>query len=542
MSRIKQTIYGIALSSLLLATSAAIAETEIRTLQSWNLPHPFQGPKSLTENVFALLIHPALRDYAMRHELDISYSKEDDCLIVSGEEASMETVNKVLSQLKAYGHPYGDLFSSESSKLGQATVYRFKKICTKEGGKNLLRLELEYLPTTPPSWSGPVRYGMRPGTYETLGAFDFPATVTGSKEREIEGELLFSAKAGGESVHALSYRGMSKTDLRQKLGSRTDQASVYLDIPYKQLIRTSVDQEADWALYRAGSRALKFLCPNYNNPRVAALFNDQHFRQILQKIVDLQYHFDAVGITDTGLQPTDTQNVLDFYSWRAYSNNMREKQQTQILNEWKTWITGKEKKESRNFENYFYVEGGRLYDLETDEMPAIKVFFADNINDQRFFDNLKSFLADKGMIDLQVNGRNDFITADRFRSILSGQETLLEGQEGVVLDLAVPYNDHIENYFTLDENFFGLTEKISPEVVKQAQEMTQGEWSLDSTKKLGRLLREECPCLIIGQHPFYVYTRKTEQYQLKSARFSDSAPTSYRLAERIRVTSGVASH
>ena len=136
-----------------------------------------------------------------------------------------------------------------------------------------------------------------------------------------------------------------------------------------------------------------------------------------------------------------------------------------------------------------------------------------------------------------MNGRNDFITADRFRSILSTEEKLLTGQEAIVFDLPVPYNDHIESYFTTAGNFFGLNGNISPEIVSQAQEMTQGAWALGSTKTLGRLLRTECPCLVIGQHPFYIYTRKTDPHELKSLKFSSDAPTAYRIAERIRATS-----
>ena len=515
----------------------ASADTEVRTLQSWNLPHPFQGPKSLTENVFSFLLNPAVREFARVNQVRVTYSKEDDCLILSGAENALEKVRNTLSQLEVYGHHYADLLAVEETKIGEKPVYRFKKICTKQGGKNLLRLELEFLPTVPEEWSKPVRYGMRGGTYSTLGRYEFPTTVTGSKEREIEGELLFLSKANNEAVHALSYRGMSKADLRQKLNNASDEASVYLDVPYKQLIEGGRDQRAQWALYQAGSRALKLFCPNYNNPRVRALFGDQSFRLILQKMVDLQYHFDAVGITDTGLQPTDTKNLLDFHSWRQYSTTTRDKIKQQILNEWNTWIASKEKRDDKEFDRFLYIEGGQLYDIETDELPKVKAFFADNINDQRFFDNLKAFLLENQIIDLEVNGRNDFITADRFRSILSSEEKLLSGQEAIVFDLPVPYNDHIESYFTAGGNFFGLTGDISPDVVSQAEEMTQGAWAVGSTKTLGRLLRTECPCLVIGQHLFYVYTRKTDPYELKTLQFASDAPTAYRIAERIRATS-----
>ena len=537
MLKIARTFRGFCVGCAIVAVSVANADTEVRTLQSWNLPHPFQGPKSLTENVFSFLLNPPIRDFARTNQLRVTYSKEDDCLMLSGSEDSLRKVKKTLSQLEIYGHHYADLLGPEQEKIGDNLVYRFKKICTKQGGKNLLRLELEFLPTVPEAWSKPVRYGMRGGTYTSLGKYEFPTTVTGSKEREIEGELLFSPKTSSEAVHTLSYRGMSKADVRQKLNNASDEASVYLDVPYKQLIERGSDQKAEWALYQAGSRALKLFCPNYNNPRVRALFADQSFRLILQKMVDLQYHFDAVGITDTGLQPTDTKNLLDFHSWRQYSNATRDKKQEQILNEWNTWIAGKEKKDDKEFDRFLYIEGGQLYDLETEELPKVKAFFADNINDQRFFDNLKAFLLDNRIIDLEVNGRNDFITADRFRSILSTEEQLLIGQEAIVFDLPVPYNDHIESYFTAAGNFFGLNRNISPEIVSQAQEMTQGAWALGSTKTLGRLLRTECPCLVIGQHPFYIYTRKTDPYELKSLKFSSDAPTAYRIAERIRVTS-----
>ena len=523
--------------TIVLTWSGSFADTEIRTLQSWNLPHPYQGPKSLTENVFAFLVNPAVRDFAQKQGMEINYSKEDDCLLVSGNDKALNVVGGTLSQLRGYGHPYGDLLAPEDVKIGATSAFKFKKICSVEGGKNLLRLEMEYLPAVPKAWEKPVRYGMRGGTYETLGTFEFPVTVTGAKAREIEGELQFQTKVPGQSIHALSYRGMSKADLREKLNNSADQASIYMDVPYKQLLNTDSEQGAQWALYRAGSRAIKLMCPNYRNPRMTALFKDQQFRQILQKIVDLQYHMDAVGITDTGLQPTDENNLLDFHSWRPYAASAREKVQQQILNEWKTWIAGKDRKTDKQFEDYFYIEGGQLFDAQTEELPKVKVFFADNINDQRFFDNLKKFLIDNRIIDLEVNGRNDFITSDRFRLILAGQERLLDGQEGVVFDIPVPYNDHIESYFVSDQNFFGLSKEISAGVVRQAEDMTQGQWELDSTKTLGRLLRTECPCLAIGEHPFYVYTRKSEDHELKSVQFPASAPTAYRLAERIRATS-----
>ena len=121
--------------TIVLTWSGSFADTEIRTLQSWNLPHPYQGPKSLTENVFAFLVNPAVRDFAQKQGMEINYSKEDDCLLVSGNDKALNVVGGTLSQLRGYGHPYGDLLAPEDVKIGATSAFKFKKICSVEAGK-----------------------------------------------------------------------------------------------------------------------------------------------------------------------------------------------------------------------------------------------------------------------------------------------------------------------------------------------------------------------------------------------------------------------
>ena len=99
--------------------------------------------------------------------------------------------------------------------------------------------------------------------------------------------------------------------------------------------------------------------------------------------------------------------------------------------------------------------------------------------------------------------------------------------------IPVPYNDHIESYFGRWE-LFGLTGDISPDVVSQAEEMTQGAWAVGSTKTLGRLLRTEYLAWSLASINYFVYTRKTDPYELKSLQFASDAPTAYRISERIR--------
>ena len=98
MLKIARTFRGFCVGFAIVAVSVANADTEVRTLQSWNLPHPFQGPKSLTENVFSFLLNPPIRDFARTNQLRVTYSKEDDCLMLSGSEDALRKVKNTLSQ------------------------------------------------------------------------------------------------------------------------------------------------------------------------------------------------------------------------------------------------------------------------------------------------------------------------------------------------------------------------------------------------------------------------------------------------------------
>ena len=64
--------------------------------------------------------------------------------------------------------------------------------------------------------------------------------------------------------------------------------------------------------------------------------------------------------------------------------------------------------------------------------------------------------------------------------------------------------------------------------------MESGDWAVNTTKRLGRLLREESPCIVVGQHPFYAYTRKTGEFDLPVIRQPDDATTAFALANRIK--------
>ena len=518
--------------AVLVVFSPVNSDVEIRTLQAWNLPHPFQGPKSLTENVFAHLIHPTVREFAKEHNLSIQYSKEDDCLIIHGDADNLNVIKSSLAQLTSYRHPYSSLFLPEDADLAGKKVLRFSRVCAKDGNVNPLRGTLEFLSVVPEVWSKPVRYGLN---YPTLGVNQFPETVIGGKEKEIKGEIVFLSKEKNrDNTHVLSYRGISKEDLRDKLRLGRDETRVYMDVPYKKLLTQVEDGSPQWALYRAGSKALKMLCPNYTNERVKQLFLDQEYRNILQKMADFIYHKRGVGITDTGLQPIHQSNVLEFNAWRPYSREMVEKTNRQLLNLWKAWLTSQTKNASAAFRDFFYIENDQLLDVKTGELVTVRLFFADTINDQPYFENLKAFLEQAGILELAINRRNDFVTVDRFRTILEGQESLKDGHEGIVFDIPVPYNDHIEHYFSMESNFFGLDASIAPKVTQQIQSMQSGDWAVNTTKRLGRLLREESPCVVIGQHPFYVYTRKSGNFGLPAIRETNDATTAFRLGNRIK--------
>jgi hypothetical protein len=419
----------------------------------------------------------------------------------------------------------------ETGSLVDKKVLRFPRVCTKDRSANPKRVTLEYQPVVPQEWSKLVRYGLN---YSTLGSYKFPQTVTTGKDREIKGEIKFLPKSSDKSaIHALSYRGMSKEDLREKLHRGSDETRIYIDVPYKKLLQQGGTGDK-WALYKTGIKALKVLCPNYNNERIRHLFLNKDYRSILQKMADFVYQKRGVGIMDTGLQPVHRFNVLEFNTSRPLAKQMVDKTKRQLINEWKAWLTSQRKNSSVGFQDLFYIDGDRLLDVDTDELVAVRVFFADIINDQAYFGNLKSLLEDSGMLELQINRRDDFITVDRFRPILEGRGNLKNGHEGIIFDIPVPYNDHIEHYFAVDRNFFGLDATIAPKVIQQVQSMQSGDWAVNTTKRLGRLLREESPCLVVGQHPFYTYTRKTGKFQLPGKPESDDAPTAYRIGNRIK--------
>ena len=517
--------------SVLVAFNSANSDVEIRTLQAWNLPHPFQGPKSLTENIFADLIHPTLRELVKENDLSIQYSKEDDCLILHGDVDSLNVIKSSLLQLMIYKHPYSSLFIPEDGVLAGNNILRFPRVCAKDGNVNPLRGTLEYLSVVPGLWSKPVRYGL---DYPTLGTYQFPQTVIGGKAKDIKGEIVFLPKEKGrDATHVLSYRGMSKEDLRDKLGLSNDETRIYMDVPYKKLL-IQEERGPEWALYQAPSKALKVICPNYNNERVKQLFLDPQYRNILQKMADFIYHKRGVGIRDTGLQPIHQFNVLEFAAWRPFSREKTQQINRQLVNEWKAWLTSQRKNATEGFRDYFYIEGDQLLDAETDELVRVRLFFADTINDQAYFDNLKDSLEEAGMLELKINRRNDFITVDRFRPILEGQRSLKDGHEAIVFDIPVPYNDHIEHYFSTSDNFFGLDSSIAPKVAQQVQLMESGDWAVNTTKRLGRLLREESPCIVVGQHPFYAYTRRRGEFNLPETRQRDDATTAFTLASQIK--------
>ena len=514
---------------------------EVRTLQTWNLPHPFEGPKNLTENVFGYLMHPSIDDYARENSLEISYSKDDDCLYILGNSDPMTQIEEGLQQLEDYDHPYASLYMATKSMSETEVMIRFPKICVKTGHVNLLRKEVEYLPVLTRKWQEPVRYGMKSTSYPTLGDFGFPKTVTGTKGKTIKGELNFSPHKQNKhrSIHVLSYAGMSKEDLRDFVNNTGGQERVYLDVPYKKLLTRKGKEGSGWGIFRASSKSLKMMCPNYNNSKVKELFKDLEYRRIIQKAVDLIYHTGAVGLTDSGLQPIHRSNALTFASWRQFSSIKLKKEKQQLENDWKAWLTTKGKNSDGKIGKFFEVKNGQeLIHVETKDLPKLRLFFADNINDSTYFVNLQEFLGQEGLrvIELEIKHGDDFITVDKFRKILAGDDRLSDGHEGVVFDIPVPYSDHIEHYFSEEQNFFGLDKDVAELTLAQAEAMLKGDWVEGATDKLGRLLREEVPCIIIGQHPFFVYTRNQGDNQL--AVLPDKvkekrAPTASKLARRI---------
>lgn len=515
-------------------------KVEIRTLGVWNLPHPFEGPKNLTENIFSQLMHPTVKDYAREKSIVIEYSKEDDCLLIRGAIDDMTAVEESLKQLTHYQHPYVSLFDFSARTGATETVLRFPGICAKSGGINLLRLEVEYLPVVPSKWIDSVRYGMKSSIYPTLGNFRFPKTTTGAKGREIKGELNFlpNKKEAGVA-HVLSYQGMSKGDVRSFLNSSGGESRIFLDVPYKQLLDPNAETQA-WNLYRTPGRALKFMCPNYNNDRVSELFRDLEFRQILQQAADLVYHTRAVGITDTGLQPVDHLNALALSFWKPFGSGRFNREKQQLENRWRTWLNGKSKNSNGLLGKHFKVENGRrLIDVKTGDLPTFKLFFADNINDSTYFLNLIDFVGEKnglGILDIQADRADDFITADKFRPILARDKNLSPGHEGVVFDAPIPNNDHLEHYFSKHRNFFGLDEGIAEKTIVQAEKMLTGSWEAGATERMGKNIREEVPCIIVGQHLFFVYIRKEGEFRLgglpEKVR-SSKASAAYKLGRQI---------
>ncbi|MGE4658255.1 MAG: hypothetical protein AAEI08_04895, partial [Gammaproteobacteria bacterium] len=165
--------------------------------------------------------------------------------------------------------------------------------------------------------------------------------------------------------------------------------------------------------------------------------------------------------------------------------------------------------------------------------------FADNINDQPYFINLQEKLRELGILDLEVNMGSDFIAADHFRKILQHDRYLDKGHEGVVFDIPVPHNDHVEHYFSRAGNFFGLDDGIAPHTLKQVDQIETGDWTPGATQRLGQLLRQEIPCVIVGQHPFYVYVRKKGMHKLSAGPNTAEwrqATTAYRLGKRISIS------
>ncbi|MBL10108.1 MAG: hypothetical protein CL402_06285 [Acidiferrobacteraceae bacterium] len=524
------------------AVAEAENQVEVRTLQTWNLPHPFEGPKTLTEDVFAYLMHPMLRDYAGENTLDISYSKEDDCLYVLGSGSLIRPVEETLTQLNSYSHPYSSLFAATKSGSNNKEMVRFPNICANSGGLNLLRLEVESLPVLVDKWNEPVRYGFRPKSYPTLGDYQFPKTVMGTKGKAIRGELSFSPniKNQSQAIHVLSYAGMSKEDLRNFLNNPGGEERVYLDVPYRKLLpRGDSDNPAEWSVFRASSKALKMMCPNYNNPRINALFRDVEYRRIVQKTADLVYHTGAVGLTDTGLQPIHRSNVLEDGGWRQFSSDKFKRERQQLANEWKAWLTAKSKSSDGQLGAGLRVKNGqKLVDIDTNDLPKFRLFFADNINDTTYFVNLKELLGEEelGLMNLEIRRGDDFIPVDKFRKVLAGDEQLSDGHEGVVFDIPVPFNHHVEHYFSKDRNFFGLDRNVAIKTVSQAEAMLNGDWTEGATKKMGSILREEVPCIIVGKHPFFIYTRKHGDYLLSELPYQEQqkkSPTATTLAGRI---------
>lgn len=518
---------------------------EVRTLQTWNLPHPFEGPKNLTENVFGYLMHPAIDDYARENSLDISYSKDNDCLYILGNSDPITQILEGLQQLKEYDHPYVSLYGATTDALDTSAtevMIRFPKICVKTGNVNLLRKEIEYLPVLTSKWQEPVRYGMKSTSYPTLGDFGFPKTVTGAKGKTIRGELSFSPRKKNRHrpIHVLSYAGMSKEDLREFLNNTGGEERIYLDVPYKKLLTKKGKEGSGWGLYRVPSKSLKMMCPNYNNPKIKELFKDLEYRRIIQKAVDLVYHTGAVGLTDTGLQPVHRSNALALGGWRQFSSIKLREEQRQLKNQWEAWLKTKGKGDGKIGSSFRAKNGQELIDIKTKDLPKLRLFFADNINDSTYFVNLKEFLGKEepglGVIDLEIKHGDDFITVDKFRKILAGDDQLSDGHEGVVFDIPVPYNDHVEHYLSKEQNFFGLDKDVAELTLAHAEAMLKGDWVEGATDKMGRLLREEVPCIIIGQHRFYVYTRNQGDNQL--AVLPDKvkgkrAPTASKLARRI---------
>ncbi|MCP4701934.1 MAG: hypothetical protein GY862_34505 [Gammaproteobacteria bacterium] len=541
--------------------SPASPAIEVRTLQMWNVAHPFDGPKNFSEDVLTYLMHPTLESYANKHNVRIEWLEKKDILGLQGPQGAVLVIKDTLKQLDKHSHYLSRRFESRRKEMPSSKVrLSFDRIvksregsADSDGGILLARRDLELLPILHPDWlkNKTVSFDLTPDyAPKTLGAFAYPeirsGTAKGKKLRDYSQGLYFRTSTGpARQIHVLSFRRMPKDTLintfAEKSGYEDVEARVYLEVPYKKLLKN----RKFWTQTEASRKTLKVLCPNYNNPEMRDLFGSRQFREIVQQVADLTFAKRGAGVMLSGLRPVDTETAFEpgrdpeqTYGGPGFEQRLKE-----VKAAWKRWQVHDAKSDNwpgKRYKQYFQRLANNPDSIE--KPPKLKVHYADGINDQKYMENFNTLLTGElRMLQLDISHYHS-LAADQLRELLQNpQQGLGENYELIVFDVVVPHNRHVERYFAPQTNIFGLSEEIALEidasnVTDLAARLLAGKGNKGTMQHLGKYLREEIPCILLGEHIYYIYERTHGQYRLPPQLDSAKSATAIKYAERIRRT------
>lgn len=477
-------------------------------------------------------------------------------------------IGTTLKVMKDVRYPLEPMFRTLPGNSTSSRII-FKNIHRETGtNSNIVKTPVQMLPILYEEWRPTGSYLPEYGdesSIRTWGSFLFPS-FENNKFPKNKLNLCPKPGKGINRPIQLSFTPHTKEDLKRDFDSDTlsnglidtgGHSPIIIDVPYTNLANSV------WKGSLLGGESLKMLCPNYFNPKVAQLFSNFGLRKILQDAANLAYYRienNNENNYDLKRIPDNTVSVGLHSSVKSFdddSENVDIKSRFDDLkSDWDKVATQLQSQlDGINYDIRKDTASGiprlthKLSPIEIDLLRLV-VHNAASLPDHNFNKEFETIIGEQisdpsgqllglGILDLDQPGNVIGYTAKELSRFIHMGEHLPRDVEFITFDLPIPDGGHIEAIFAPKNrdnegrhaNFFGLLanghpsgykgndEGIAPDVMKFVKGLMQGESqpliSKDKRKifpehftaELLAALRAELPCIFLGRHNYYAYTK-----------------------------------